>query len=231
MSLVSTLRQKVAPELNHLYTVPPFGADYGTDCGWYCREHALHTYFVAKLFGADVDIRRGDFLVCAPPYVEITSLDTSADHAWCRLNDTLPLDLSLTFRYFGKVPQLLGPIAGNGRNGPYSIVYSSDEAAARSADLGSIHFIERDVVSVSAEDLLLKPYSFLYPPLPSDPFSWDRLFGPEIYARISLHCFRVATREAKPLCRKCDSKAAVELIANAYPNAIEQLNELMGQRA
>jgi len=67
----------------------------------------------------------------------VTSLDSNTDHAWCSLNGTAPFDLSMTFRHFGDCPQLNAPIAGTGRNGPYTIVYSTDETVARAGTAGN----------------------------------------------------------------------------------------------
>ena len=41
--------QKVKPELNHIYTEHPKHTVTGLDCGWYCREHALHLYVLGLL--------------------------------------------------------------------------------------------------------------------------------------------------------------------------------------
>jgi len=63
MSVLKVLRQKVAPELNFLFTLPPVETPLGWDCGWHGHAHALHTYFVARMFGTSADLRSGDFVV------------------------------------------------------------------------------------------------------------------------------------------------------------------------
>jgi len=229
MTVISALRQMVAPELNHLYTVPPFiAADGGNDCGWYCREHALHVLFVASLFGARCDVRHGDFLICAPPYILITSIDSGAGHSWCSVNGVIPFDLSMTFRFYAPGPQLLGPIAGPGRNGPYTIVYSNDDEAARACEQpGVIHYVEREVQQASLLDLVSNPYGVIHAPIVDDPQSWHRIYGPEIYAKISLHCYRIATRAAKPLHRNLNPVDAARWISEQYPNAMHDLSALL----
>ena len=63
MSVLKVLRDRVAPELNHLYTLPPRETPAGIECGWRGREHALHAWLVARLFGADATLCVGDFAV------------------------------------------------------------------------------------------------------------------------------------------------------------------------
>jgi hypothetical protein len=229
VNIIATLRQKIAPELNHLYTVPPFTAvDGGSDCGWYCREHALHVLFVASLFGATCDVRHGDFLVCAPPHILVTSIDSGAGHTWCSVNGVTPVDLSITFRFFGPGPQLLAPVSGRGRNGPYTIVYSDNDEAARACQQpGTLHYVEREVHQLSLRDLVSDPYGLIYAPIVDDAQSWHRIYGPQIYAKISLHCYRIATRQVKPLHRSLNPIEAARWISEHYPNASNDLSALL----
>lgn len=226
MNIIATLRHKIAPELNHLYTVPPFIApDGGNDCGWYCREHALHVLFVASLFGATCDVRHGDFLVCATPHILITSLDSGAGHTWCSVNGVTPLDLSMTFRFYAPGPRLRAPVAGTGRNGPYTIAYADNDKAARACEHpGMVHYVEREVDQLSLLALVSDPYALIHARIVDDPQSWHRIYGPEIYAKISLHCYRIATRETKPLHRSYNPIEAARWISEHYPDASQDLS-------
>src|SRR5688572_29242242 len=130
MSVLKTLRERVAPELNHLYTAAPSEIAGGrVDFGWRSREHALHTFFVARMFGAETEIARGDIAVISRFVPPLTTMGSDDAHAWCRVNGVAPVDLSLTFFHYGNAPQLRAPIVGEGRNGDWQIEYAEDESA------------------------------------------------------------------------------------------------------
>jgi hypothetical protein len=127
MNILSTLR-KLQPELNHIYTTPPFqGAGY-FDCGWFCREHAFHVYVICSFLRISCKIVRGQFLVKVPGLPALCSWKSGADHDWCRVKDHTPVDLSMTFKLFGGGPQLPGPITKPGRIGPYEVFLDTDES-------------------------------------------------------------------------------------------------------
>jgi hypothetical protein len=228
MDIKSTFGKRLAPELNHLYTVPPFrGADGGSDCGWYCREHAVHTYVVAKLLGLDADIRRGDYLIRPKDQPTILSIGDEGDHAWCRIGNSLPVDLSMTFRYFGDGPQLGMPVCKLGANGAFDLRYTKSDAAALAAPEGVVYFVEREIITISAWDLVVDPYLFIYDPVLEDVHSWHNVFGPDIYAAISLHCFRVATGHAKTTRNRLSPFDSPRWIHETYPNPREELRRLL----
>ena len=227
MDISSILRKRVAPELNHLYTVPPFQREAGADCGWFCREHALHTYFVARLLGIESDIRRGDFLVKSPGLPVISSIDDTSDHAWCRVGDMLPVDLSLTLRHFGTPSQLRMPICKVGTNGPYQVWYSKDSTAALKSPLHSVCYVEHEIMPLTHSDLLDDPYRFVFTASDDDPLSWHNLYGAEIYARITLHCFRVATGHAKTTRNRLSASDSPDWIFAEYPDATPSIHALL----
>lgn len=228
MDISSRLRKRIAPELNHLYTVPPFyGADGGIDCGWYCREHAVHTYIIAKLLGYDADIRRGDYLINADGMPVILSIGSRGDHAWCRVGEMLPVDLSMNFMYHGDVPKLQMPICKTGKNGGHFIHYTKNEAEAFSAPKGSLVFVEREIISIPVEELINDPYLFIYDPVLEDAHSWHNVFGPEIYAAITLHCFRVATGQAKTTRNRISPLVSPRWIYESYSNPRQELHSLI----
>jgi hypothetical protein len=90
---------KIKPELNHIYTDPPLWTPTGRDLGWYCREHALHVYSLAKLLGKRAEICLGDFALIRPGASSFSSIDDTSDHAWCCIDGRVPIDLSITVKY------------------------------------------------------------------------------------------------------------------------------------
>lgn len=225
MSVLKTLRERVAPELNHLYTTPPGERPGGVDFGWHGREHALHTFFVARLFGAEAEVALGDFAVISRFVPPLTSMGSDQDHAWCVVNGVAPIDLSLTFLHYGNVPQLHAPIVGEGRNGDWHIEYAEDESALDESvqERNDILYIEKSIETSTAEQLLENPFLFLAAPRPDDATSWPARFGASIYAKISLHCFRCSTGEAKGIRQRLEREPALAWIAENYPEPEVQL--------
>jgi hypothetical protein len=222
MSVLKTLRDTVAPELNHLYTNPPADTPDGVDCGWHGREHALHAFFVARMFGAEADIRTGDFAVLSPYLPPLTSLERNMDHTWCSVNGVAPVDLAINLVYFGQVPQLRAAIVGEGRNGDWEVHYTDDEAVLDEGfgHSNEIIYIERMIHSESADALLNDPSLLLPPPAPGpeDARGWRAIFGPGIYAKITLHCYACATRASKTVRHRMTRDQAVAWIAEQYPD-------------
>jgi hypothetical protein len=230
MSVLKTLRETVAPELNHLYTVAPSETAAGVECGWRGREHALHAFFVARLFGADAELCTGDFAVLSRWVPPLTSLGRDAGHAWCRISGVAPVDLSLTFLHFGSVPQLRSAIVGEGRNGDWHVQYAYDESPMDEnvQDRNEIIYIERTVLAPEAEEELLRnPHALLPAPAPEDAGSWTARFGPDIHAKISLHCFRCANGDAKSPRHRMNGAQLVEWIAGNYSDPAAQIRKIL----
>lgn len=230
MSVLKTLRERVAPELNHLYTVPPGEKTGAVDFGWRSREHALHAYFVARMFGAEAEIARGDFAVISRFVPPLTSMGGTDDHAWCVVNGVAPVDLSLTFLHYGNVPQLHAPIVGEGRNGDWHVEYAEDDSALDESvqERNDILYIEKSLLSETAAQLLENPYLLLAPPHAEDATSWHARYGPGIYAKISRHCFECATSRAKNTRQRLNSQQAIAWIAENYPAAETEIAKTLG---
>ena len=229
MTVAKTLRQKIAPELTYLYTVPPHQTPQGADCGWYGREVGLHTFFAARLLGVAAELRTGDFAVLSRDMPPVTTLDTGLEHAWCSVEGIAPVDLSMTFAYFGRVPQLKHPIVGEGANGDWQVRYAKDDSLLdEKVEQGNeILFIERKTHAYSEKALLDNPYLFLPPPQIGDTQSWHAFFGPDIYAKISLHCFRCVADPGRSVQNKMTRPQAVGWIAQNYPAPEAQITEAL----
>src|SRR5262249_42651764 len=127
--------------------------------------------------------------------------------------------LGMTFRFFAQGPQLKLPIAGAGQNGAWAIKYATDEAVLdeKLENENEILFFEKKIHSDSAQSLLDNPFLILPSPEPGDQSGWHALFGPDIYAKISLHCFRCASGRAESVRHRFAAPYAVAWIAKNYP--------------
>jgi hypothetical protein len=201
------------------------------DCGWFCREHALHVKVLCAMLGISADIRLGEFHLNSPDVLPTFSGESGDGHAWCRVKSTVPVDLSMTFKLYaaGAGPQLYAPVFGAGRNGDYIVSYHRfDESAPESPPHPHhIVFREHEVIDHAAEALSQNPYLLLYAPDPTDDLNWDGLYGPEIYARISFHCFAVATRRTRPLSGRISAIEAPKWIAKQYPTALADIRSIL----
>jgi hypothetical protein len=234
MNVLKALRQIVAPELNFLYTMPPATRpDGGIEAGWSAREHALHAFFVARLLGATADLRAGDFAVLSRTVPPLTSLDTPARHGWCAVQGTVPVDLGMNFALFPQAPQLKAPVAGEGPNGGWQIRYARDETVLddKIEAEHEIIFIERAVHDHAPAALLDNPFLFLPPPQIGDRGSWHAFYGPDFYAKVSLHCLRCVQDETISVRKRFTRAQAAGWIATNYPAPETQIREALGGAA
>lgn len=120
----------VRDELNHIYTEPPFFVHGGNDLGWFCREHAIHTYSLLCLLGEDPEIVIGDFAIVLGDGRIFTSLRDDSDHAWCVVKNANPLDLSASTRHLEADSKEIGGVWGQGNTpGDYSVTLSNDDSS------------------------------------------------------------------------------------------------------
>ena len=230
MSVLKALRDTVAPELNHLYTTPPTEGPDGLDCGWHGREHALHAFLVARMFGASADIRSGDFAVLSPYLPPITSIERpTVDHTWCSVNGVAPVDLSLTLAFLGQAPQLRTAVIGEGRNGEWAVQYRDDESVLDESfgHTNEIIYIERKLHSESESALLADPFLLLSAAKPEDPANPVSKYGPDIFGQVTLHCHACANRTAKSIRQRLDREQAFAWIAEQYPSARDKILEIL----
>jgi hypothetical protein len=215
MSVLKTLRERVAPELNHLYTVPPTESPAGLDFGWHAREHALHAFLIARMFGAHAELCTGDFAVISRFVPPLTSMEKNDDHAWCSVNGVAPVDLSMTFQHYGTAPQLRNAIVGEGRNGDWDVQYAEDESVLDEdiQNRNEILFIEKRILEETAAALLENPYVLLHPPRPDDAAGWHALYGAGIYAKITAYVFGCANGDVKSVRHRMTPAQTITWIA------------------
>ena len=219
------LYRKVKPELNHIYTEPPFRTPGGLDCGWYCREHALHLYGLAILMGKNVEICLGDFILRRPHADSYHSVGKGADHAWCRLDGCSPVDVSMTIKYiYPDLPDI-------------DIVYGTRPDLAKgltiehccdTSDKKFMRFGNRDSLTIAYNEktihkyplleLLSAPFQFLHAPPPGNPRLPD-IFGADVFYAITYHCYRLATEKLKPMYHYRNPESTVRQIMKYNPNA------------
>lgn len=226
---VQSFLQRAKVELNHIYTERPFVRPEGRDEGWFCREHAMHTYFLLLLFGEKgCRIENGHFAVRFPGNVRITSHGTDSDHAWCATETWAPIDLSMTLKYHAGFPNFWPPIVGEKGVKPYRVGYFSDEGEfVEELERGEepmLLFLRQSAFD-NADELLDDPGKFLFL---SDPGSWLELYGSEAFAAITLHAFKVGMARGKSLKRK-SPQAAFEQIRMKYSDGRERVRRLLGE--
>lgn len=211
MSVLKVLRERVAPELNFLYTTPPADTPAGPDCGWHGHEHALHTFLVARMFGAEAELCRGDYAVLSRFLPPLTTLEREPKHAWCTVNGVAPVDLSVTFELFGQAPQLRSPIVGDGPNGDWKIQYAEDDSAMDEdfSNDNELLYVEREIIEIDARDLLAHPEQFL-----------SGTPSAETLAQITLHCYACAAGGGHSIRNRTNREAALAAIKEQYPLAM-----------
>jgi hypothetical protein len=225
MNLETALERVIKPELNAIYVEPPFMADGGWDCGWFCREHALHTYILANMLHRRASIKMGDFVLHSERGTGITSINSGADHAWCEINGVMPIDLSMTFSYFKGAFPYLPIVYGAKLSGKFDVRYFlREEDLVNDSGAGSfaISYIERQTIQPAVEELLESPYQFLYQPALGSK-KWTEIHGDEIFSKTTVHLFRLAKGQLKPLCRSRSVKQIMKFIKTHYSNATNEV--------
>jgi len=199
----------------------------GRDEGWFCREHAMHSYFLLRLFGEeDPRIEIGHFAARLPG-AGITSHGSGSDHAWCATDAYRPLDLSVTFKYHSGYPQLTLPVMGERANGPYQILCFEEESKflpAMKDHSPAVIYLPQGRLT-DPESLLDHPETFLFD---SGPSSWLQLYGAEAFARITLHVYKVAQSHVKTL-SNMSPQDAFSRIQSQYSAARPKVRKLLSK--
>ena len=205
MQFREILFQKVRPELNHIYTEPPQRTTRGLDCGWYCREHALHMYGLALLMRMDAEICLGDFILRRPGWDSCHSVGDASDHAWCRIDKCSPIDVSMTVKHiYPDIPDV-GLVYGTKSDlaSGFMVEYRIDTPDREFLQLANsdkriIAYNEKCRLHHSLTKLLSEPFQFLLRPPPGNP-NFQEKFGANVFYAITYHCYRLVTEELKPL--------------------------------
>jgi hypothetical protein len=222
----------IKPDLNTIYTSPPFTAAGGHDFGWFCREHAFHAHVVAWMLGIPSKIIRGD-LAFRVGDLQVSTVDSGADHAWCSFNGTSPVDVSASFRYYPGFPALpLVRGAGVVGGSPFEVHYlqSSEEGRAQSLIEARDHtlvYIEREVLDLHPLELLRDPFTFVADPDPAPSFL--DIYGADVFAAINLHCYKLVRGGTFPVHRKVatmkvNSPSQQDRVMNKAVKSILQAN-------
>lgn len=231
--VVEALRTAVKPDLNCIYTEPPHRLATGADMGWFCREHALHVFLLARLLGLEAVIVRGDIAVRSGT-TRFMSMGSGADHAWCRVAGQSPVDVSVEFRYYRGLPPI-DVVYGVGTSAahPWSvqILQGGDAEKKRLSNLlenadHSIVYIERQVVDVTAIELLQDPWRFLLEP-PAGMPRFTEIHGEDVFDRITQHCLKLVHGDAKPVSTFLTARDALARIKSWNGNARPQLASLL----
>jgi hypothetical protein len=233
MQILEKLSTQIKWELNLLYTVPPFQQQDEWDCGWFCREHAFHCFVLCQMLHVPASILQGDFVVKPIEQSGIQSLDSNCDHAWCKIQDTCPVDLSMTFQLFNSGnlvwPQLDGAVIGAGKNGSFEITYSSNEIEFRkkvdeAKSTNWIGFLERKAVKIPINDLIDNPYLFFHKPAKD---GWAEVHGVNIFSKICLHLYKVYNGHEKPLYSNHTPYTAIRAVKAKYGAATPKIKRII----
>lgn len=233
MKLIETLLTKVKPELNHIYTEPPSLVNGRGDMGWFCREHALHLYSLAVLMHKQADIFTGDFILRLPGCDFFRSVGDENDHAWCRIDDCIPVDVSITIKHvYPDVPDI-SLVYGDRSDmcEPFEVQYCRNESddvflGLEQNDKPLIAYNEKTRHRYNVSELLTEPFQFLHKPPPGSPTLLET-DGPDLFFAITYHCYRLATEDIKPLCRYLNSWDTVKRIKKNNPNAKDLIQTLL----
>ena len=233
MKLIETLVTKVKPELNHIYTEMPFLVHGGRDMGWFCREHALHLYGLAVLMHKQANIITGDYILRLPGRDFFRSVGDESDHAWCRIDDCIPVDVSITVKHvYPDVPDI-SLVYGDHSDmcEPFEVKYYINEPDDAFLELGQydkplVAYNEKNRHRYSVSDLLADPFQFLHKPPPGSR-TFLEIHGPEVFFAITYHCYRLATEDIKPFCRYRNPSDTVKGIMKFNPNAKNLIQKLL----
>lgn len=219
MSVLKALRQRIAPELNFLFSDAPAEREGVIDCGWRPHLHAYHAYLVARMFGAAAELRTGDIAVISGTLPPITTLDRQPKHAWCAIGGVTPVDLSATFAGFPQAPQLRSPVTGDGPNGDWQVRHAEDESILDQNIEGAneLIYIARGTFSDDPGPLLDDPGRFI--PGAEEPEGWTARHGAGLHAAIALHCFRCAGSGGRSVRNHGSREEAVAAIVAQHPDA------------
>ena len=230
MDLKLALQMAIKPDLNLIYTERPFRVGDGWDFGWFCREHALHLFLVTQLLGFNSDMIFGDVVI--KNYNANLSTIGAGGHMWCKVNDWNPVDVSISLTHIDDFPDIQLVFGKEGKNtSPYEIHYLQEAESSKLTSIlaqqrCSVVFVERKVFDVDPVQLVKHPFSLLLPPPEGKP-SFVDIQGDEIFDMITMHCFKLATGEAKPVSRYLECSEAIRRIKKWNGGATEKILRML----
>ncbi len=236
MNLEEKICSVVRSELNHIYTEPPFYAHGGSDLGWFCREHAIHLFSLAWIMGLPAQVVLGDFVIVLPDGKKVSSLNDDSDHAWCRIGNTEPVDVSATTRFLDQNNKEMGAVWGiKTTSGGYSVSQIKEKGIKKklNTDSPQMIYIKRKELAFDPIDLQSNPYQFLFNP-PSGCPKFTQVHNEDVFFQITWHCFRLLLGDAKPFhtyrTSKDTVKGMIKFNPNAKQNYVSQINKQSSRR-
>ena len=224
---------KIKPELNHIYTEPPSNTHTGRDLGWFCREHALHIYGLAKLLNLQANICLGDFVLRRPGGESFTSIGDKNDHAWCTISKVSPVDVSFTIKYIYPDIEDVSLIYSDNHSlsSPFNVQYAiniddKEFDKLQDSDRLLIGYNEKSKIEIDVIDLFENPFQFLHMPSPGMP-TFPQIFGDDVFYAITIHCYKIVTEDIKPLYSYRNPKEAVKGIMKFNTGAKESFLRLL----
>jgi hypothetical protein len=217
-------------ELNTIYTERPFNTPGGLDYGWFCREHALHTYTLLKLLGHPAEVCFGWVtLQDATGRIVVSCTDSDTAHAWCHADGIGPIDLSIAMRHIQpslvKHEFVVGLQSTNGGTIVYETTPSSYDAQMKQCSSNPrLSYLERKRSMLTLPSLVRDPSLLLIKPPDGGPASHH---GPDIFNAISIHCFKLFSGVTSPLFpHRLTLSQRLEIISTQNPRAAEEVMEI-----
>lgn len=215
-------------ELNHIYTEKPLSTTGGWDMGWFCREHALHIAALARILGYKAQLCCGDIVIIVPgdsKDLEIFTLGSGSDHAWCRINGEAPFDASVTLKYLAPTQadvQMVCPDCPQYLAG-FTLQYKqgmADDSFALLLESSNpiIAYNEKVIIARDPLELLADPFDFLNRPAPGCP-TYIETFGADVFFAITAHLNKLARGEIKPMRMYYAPLDAIRRIVKHNPKA------------
>lgn len=122
MDLLQIISDRIKPELNQLYY-----ENWLPDT-LFCREHAFHIYILCRALGKAGGIQGGNFSAHVTErrtqYSDCRSDGTSVSdgHYWNRVDQTWPVDVSISFRNWCPPAQDIGLVFESDHNGVFDVM-------------------------------------------------------------------------------------------------------------
>jgi len=229
-SLFRNRLTEVKQDLNHIYTEKPFDLPSGLDFGWFCIEHALHLCLLARLFHFHCELIKGDIGIKHKLKL-LSTFGTDAYHFWCKIEESQPVDISVSFKYLNEFPDLELIYGLNSNSSPYIIENVSDERKDIINSLLESHesiiiFLPQESQNIDSYEIINNPNSLLNP-APDGCKTYTEIHGNDIYNMITMHCYKLVTNQAKPLSKYCNYEETLKKIKQWNPNAREEILQIL----